>query len=265
MKLITKFAYVITCLVEKFGCVPQLCLFLTNPLRFRHYEPLEFVAEGKGQRRCGRRLRCYLRRKCELSTDNEEISVVCSNDFLQAGPSSLQQSTTVSSGPSAEVKSRKRKHDHDTVKKDKKSRSSTAVDVDKDSEEQAPRKRRSKASPEVKGKGKKAGDDGNDDSEEEEAEEEAEAHIGSEPAGEVEQDEVIPSEHDDDSSDDGSSKIPQHESLAKKKANTKKAKFVPEDETAEQRNARTIFVGNLPAQVAKSRVSFRLHLYTLRL
>jgi nucleolar protein 12 len=52
---------------------------------------------------------------------------------------------------------------------------------------------------------------------------------------------------------------PQHESLAKsskgqKKAKTIKVKVAPHDETAEQRNARTIFIGNLSVEVAQKKV-----------
>lgn len=46
-----------------------------------------------------------------------------------------------------------------------------------------------------------------------------------------------------------------HESLSSKsKAPKKKTKFVPEDETPEQRNQRTIFIGNLPVDVAQKKV-----------
>lgn len=38
------------------------------------------------------------------------------------------------------------------------------------------------------------------------------------------------------------------------KAKSTSTKFVPEDETSEQRDARTIFVGNVAVEVAKSRV-----------
>lgn len=72
----------------------------------------------------------------------------------------------------------------------------------------------------------------------------------------------IASEDEGEASAD-SSAIPQHESLSQSKEKEKKSKhsavkkikYVPEEETAGQRDARTIFVGNLPAQIAKSRVS----------
>ena len=62
---------------------------------------------------------------------------------------------------------------------------------------------------------------------------------------------------DAEDSDSNSSEIPQHESLAKKKGKkaSKKLKFVPQDETKEQRDARTVFIGNLPAEIVTSRVS----------
>ncbi|TDL22968.1 hypothetical protein BD410DRAFT_769344 [Rickenella mellea] len=56
---------------------------------------------------------------------------------------------------------------------------------------------------------------------------------------------------------DGSTELPVHESVGKqaRKTNTKgsKLKYVPEDETREQRDARTVFVGNIPTEVVKSR------------
>lgn len=58
-----------------------------------------------------------------------------------------------------------------------------------------------------------------------------------------------------DGSESDSSQVPVHESLTKKsKKSSRKHKFVPEAETAEQRDARTIFVGNLPAEIVKNRV-----------
>lgn len=71
-----------------------------------------------------------------------------------------------------------------------------------------------------------------------------------------------PDNEDNSSDEDDSSAIPVHESLLKsktkekgpKQSNAKKLKFVPDGETPEQRNARTIFIGNLPVDAAKSRV-----------
>jgi nucleolar protein 12 len=51
---------------------------------------------------------------------------------------------------------------------------------------------------------------------------------------------------------------PVHESLQKDKKHNRaaaKTKFVPADETAERRDQRTIFVGNLSVEVAQKRVS----------
>ena len=49
--------------------------------------------------------------------------------------------------------------------------------------------------------------------------------------------------------------IPQHESVKKsKKKGIKKTKYTPEGETKEQGDARTIFIGNLPVAVVKSKV-----------
>ncbi|KAK7060349.1 Nucleolar protein 12 [Paramarasmius palmivorus] len=65
-------------------------------------------------------------------------------------------------------------------------------------------------------------------------------------------------EHAAEGSDSGSETDtpPQHESLAKSSRGQKKAKKVkvaPRDETAEQRNARTIFIGNLNVEVAQKK------------
>jgi nucleolar protein 12 len=46
-----------------------------------------------------------------------------------------------------------------------------------------------------------------------------------------------------------------HESITGKTNSSKKAKYVPEGETSETRDQRTIFIGNLPLEVAKNRVS----------
>nr|GAT51474.1 predicted protein [Mycena chlorophos] len=75
--------------------------------------------------------------------------------------------------------------------------------------------------------------------------------------------EVEGDEHDIDSASesdaDADAPPPTHESLlpsAKRvrvKSTTKKTKFVPEDETSGQRDARTLFVGGLPVEVAEKK------------
>ncbi|EJD08288.1 uncharacterized protein FOMMEDRAFT_144269 [Fomitiporia mediterranea MF3/22] len=69
--------------------------------------------------------------------------------------------------------------------------------------------------------------------------------------------EVNAGSSDDDDDDDARFSIPQHESLKRsekrKKEGTKKVKYVPEGETKEWRDARTIFIGNLPVAVVKSK------------
>jgi nucleolar protein 12 len=67
-----------------------------------------------------------------------------------------------------------------------------------------------------------------------------------------------------DSDSDPDAPPPVHESLTQKPEGERprKKKYVPEGETSEQRDARTIFIGNLPASVAKS-VSYPLHTYSL--
>lgn len=64
-----------------------------------------------------------------------------------------------------------------------------------------------------------------------------------------------PSDADGDDSDDPSNLI--HESLRAKgpKTGGKRPKYAPPDEAQEQKDARTIFVGNLPPEVAQTRVS----------
>ncbi|KAI5119304.1 hypothetical protein M0805_008219 [Coniferiporia weirii] len=70
-------------------------------------------------------------------------------------------------------------------------------------------------------------------------------------------DDVHEDVHAESDSASDNDELPEHESLkksaGKKKSTVKKAKYVPEDETREQRDARSIFVGNLPVQIVKSR------------
>ncbi|KAI0039732.1 hypothetical protein FA95DRAFT_1612338 [Auriscalpium vulgare] len=67
------------------------------------------------------------------------------------------------------------------------------------------------------------------------------------------------SQDDTDSEGDASKLV--HESVAKPgkraKTRTKAVKFTPEGETSEQRDARTIFVGNVPTGVAKTKSSLK--------
>lgn len=64
------------------------------------------------------------------------------------------------------------------------------------------------------------------------------------------------------SDSDGDSTLPVHETLVKskgkKRERSKKVKYVPESETREQRDSRSIFIGNLPVQIVKSKVCFNL-------
>ena len=63
---------------------------------------------------------------------------------------------------------------------------------------------------------------------------------------------------EDDGESDGERHLPAHESLQKDKQRSRtgaKSKFVPTDETAGQRDKRTIFVGNLSIEVAQKKVS----------
>jgi nucleolar protein 12 len=70
------------------------------------------------------------------------------------------------------------------------------------------------------------------------------------------------SDEDTFKSDDkeGDDVVPIHESVAKekrkrdRKSGARKEKYVPADETPAMRNARTIFIGNVPAEATKSRV-----------
>lgn len=61
-----------------------------------------------------------------------------------------------------------------------------------------------------------------------------------------------------DSAEEGDSSELVHESLSKEKGGKGvgkgKARFVPSEETPELRRARTIFVGNVPVEVVKSKV-----------
>lgn len=75
-----------------------------------------------------------------------------------------------------------------------------------------------------------------------------EKHTGGEPSN---------NSADSDSDEDGDPSKLVHESVVpggKTKGASGKVKFVPSEETAEQRDARTVFVGNVPVEVVKSRV-----------
>lgn len=78
---------------------------------------------------------------------------------------------------------------------------------------------------------------------------------------------VAPSDTPDlDEESDPDAPLPEHESHKKsnrRKGGTKKAKFVPDGETREQRDARSIFIGNLPVAVVKSKVHFLIHLVSV--
>jgi nucleolar protein 12 len=69
-----------------------------------------------------------------------------------------------------------------------------------------------------------------------------------------------PSEASDDDGDEADTSRLVHESVANaeaqnaKSSRSRKTHNSPPDETSEQRDKRTIFVGNVPAEVAKSRV-----------
>ncbi|TFK93092.1 hypothetical protein K466DRAFT_572710 [Polyporus arcularius HHB13444] len=74
-------------------------------------------------------------------------------------------------------------------------------------------------------------------------------------------------ESESDSGEEGDPSKLVHESLLKGKAKTQprqgKAKYVPSEETSAQRDARTVFVGNVAVEVAKSRPSqkqFKRHI-----
>ena len=73
---------------------------------------------------------------------------------------------------------------------------------------------------------------------------------------------------DAESGSDSDAGPPLHETLQnpskrkRKRANTKKEKYVPEGETKEQRDARSIFIGNLPVTIVKSRVCLIYYLYS---
>ena len=83
----------------------------------------------------------------------------------------------------------------------------------------------------------------------------------SEGQGEEGGSEAGPYSESESDSDFDTSAIPQHESLDPKNKERKrqkkgaKMKYVPEGETKEQRDARTIFIGNLPVKVVHSKVS----------
>lgn len=66
--------------------------------------------------------------------------------------------------------------------------------------------------------------------------------------------------NDEDEENDENVPPPQHESLGagpsqkRDRGSKNKTKYIPQDETKEQKDERTIFIGNLPADVAKNKV-----------
>ncbi|KAI0087888.1 hypothetical protein BDY19DRAFT_994771 [Irpex rosettiformis] len=66
---------------------------------------------------------------------------------------------------------------------------------------------------------------------------------------------TLPSDDSEDSDEEGDPSKLVHETLLKgnKGKSVSKKKYVPEEETSEQRDARTIFVGNVPIETATSR------------
>lgn len=68
---------------------------------------------------------------------------------------------------------------------------------------------------------------------------------------------AVSGEEDEESDESESAPLPIHESLLRQATQAPRAakKYVPADETKEQRDARTIFIGNLPSQVVKLKVS----------
>ena len=68
--------------------------------------------------------------------------------------------------------------------------------------------------------------------------------------------EAVASEEDDDDDDDDDEGDPTtlvHESV-KKLPTKRKGKYIPPDETSSQRDSRTVFIGNLPAEIAQKKV-----------
>lgn len=69
---------------------------------------------------------------------------------------------------------------------------------------------------------------------------------------------------DEQSDSDSEGSVPEHEVVtalkSKKKRKSAKTRIAPEDETQETRDARTVFLGNLPVSIVKSKVCFNLFL-----
>lgn len=63
--------------------------------------------------------------------------------------------------------------------------------------------------------------------------------------------EAVASEEDDDDEGDPATLV--HESV-KKLPTKRKGKYIPPDETSSQRDSRTVFIGNLPAEIAQKKV-----------
>lgn len=91
--------------------------------------------------------------------------------------------------------------------------------------------------------------------EEEEEEDEEEDEDGEDNDAELSEiDEELPDEDDEEASDAGSDDEAAKAKETKKAKKTKLGKYVPAEESVQDKNRRTAFIGNLPIDAAKSKV-----------
>ena len=111
-----------------------------------------------------------------------------------------------------------------------------------------------------KGKAKEINEDEDEDDEEDNNSDLENAYLKSKTAKakQVASEEAAAEKEDtdeaEDSEEEGESTQLVHESIQPKPKPAKRQRFVPADETPEQRDRRTIFIGNLPSEVAHKRV-----------
>lgn len=129
---------------------------------------------------------------------------------------------------------------------------------EKKQKEETKKKADKKSDKKVKGKGKEVAVESDEDDEELENAY-LTGRVAGVPTAAKEGEGVDGSGKEDDDHEDEDDEAPAnlvHESLEKKtkKVRAARTKFVPQDETSEQRDLRTIFIGNLPLETASKKV-----------
>jgi len=155
---------------------------------------------------------------------------------------------------SVEVKSVKFAKNASTTKRE------TKVEIKASAKEVKEKVKARKIKGKGKGKAKEVNEDGDGDDEEDNNSDLENAYLKSKTAKTKQAaiTEAVAEKEDTDEEEDsegeGESTQIVHESIQPKPKPAKRQRFVPADETPEQRDRRTIFIGNLPSEVAHKRV-----------